>query len=153
MSGIKTISKNRKARHDFFIEETYETGLVLKGTEVKSLRNGRVNLKDSFARIQNGEVYLHNLHIGEYENGNQFNHEPLRNRKLLLNKKEISKLLGLTQQQGYSLVPLSMYFKNGKAKLELAVAKGKKKYDKRESLKKKDAQREIEKNFREKQKI
>jgi SsrA-binding protein len=140
----KVIAQNRKANHDFFIEETYESGLVLKGTEIKSIRAGRVNLKDAFARIHNGEVFIHNMHISPYEQGNRFNHDPLRNRKLLLHRKEISKLIGLTQQQGYSLVPLKMYIKNGVAKLLIGLGKGKKKYDKRDDLKQKQAKRDIE---------
>jgi SsrA-binding protein len=151
--GIKVVAQNKKARHDFHIEETYETGLVLTGTEIKSIRAGKANLKDSFARIQNGEIFLHNMHISPYEQGNRYNHDPLRTRKLLMNRKEISKLLGFLKEKGYSLVPLRMYLKEGYAKLELALAKGKKLYDKRETLKKKDAQREIERGFRERQKV
>ncbi|WP_027964306.1 SsrA-binding protein SmpB [Halalkalibacillus halophilus] len=138
------IATNRKASHDFFIEETFEAGLVLKGTEIKSIRAGRVNLKDSFARISKGEVYVHNLHIAEYVQGNQFNHEPTRARKLLLHKKEINQLIGATQQKGYSLIPLKMYIKNGVAKLLIGLGKGKKKYDKREDLKQKAIKREVE---------
>jgi SsrA-binding protein len=151
--GIKVVAQNKKARHDYHIEETFETGLVLTGTEIKSIRTGKANLKESFARIQNGEVFLHNMHVSPYEQGNQFNHEPLRTRKLLMNRKEINKLIGITKEKGYSLVPLSMYLKRGFAKLELALARGKKNYDKRETLKKKDAQREIERGFRENQKV
>ena len=151
--GIKIVAQNKKARHDYHIEDTYETGIVLTGTEIKSIRAGKANLKDSFARIKDGEVFIHNMHISPYEQGNRFNHDPLRTRKLLLNRKEISKLIGLTKEKGYSLVPLKMYLKGGFAKLELALAKGKKLYDKRETLKKKDAQREVEKAFRERQKV
>ncbi len=140
----KVIAQNRKASHDYFIEETYEAGIVLKGTEIKSIRNGRVNLKDAFARIHNGEVFLSNMHISPYEQGNRFNHDPLRTRKLLLHKGEINKLIGLTQQQGYSLVPLKMYIKNGVAKILIGLGKGKKKYDKRDDLKQKQAKRDIE---------
>ncbi|WP_102028625.1 SsrA-binding protein SmpB [Salirhabdus sp. Marseille-P4669] len=140
----KVIAQNRKANHDYFIEETYEAGIVLKGTEIKSIRNGRVNLKDAFARIHNGEVFLSNMHISPYEQGNRFNHDPLRTRKLLLHKGEINKLIGLTQQQGYSLVPLKMYIKNGVAKILIGLGKGKKKYDKRDDLKQKQAKRDIE---------
>ncbi|GEL76600.1 SsrA-binding protein SmpB [Tenuibacillus multivorans] len=138
------IATNRKASHDYFIEETYETGMVLKGTEIKSIRAGRVNLKDAFARISKGEAYVHNLHISPYEQGNQFNHDPTRARKLLLHKKEINKLIGQTQQKGYSLVPLKIYIKNGVAKLLIGLGKGKKKYDKREDLKQKAMKREAE---------
>lgn len=151
--GIKVVAQNKKARHDYHIEDTFETGMVLTGTEIKSIRAGKANLKDSFARIQNGEVFLHNMHISPYEQGNRYNHDPLRTRKLLLQRKQISKLIGLTKEQGYSLVPLRMYLKHGFAKLELALAKGKKLYDKRETLKKKDAQREVERAFRERQKV
>jgi SsrA-binding protein len=143
------IAQNKKARHDYFIEETFEAGMVLQGTEIKSMRAGRMNLKDSFARIRNGEVYLHNAHIAEYEQGNRFNHEPTRARKLLLKKKEISQLIGQTQQQGYSLVPLKVYIKNGFAKVLLGVAKGKKNYDKRETLRRQDAKREVDRALKE----
>ncbi|ABO68342.1 tmRNA-binding protein [Geobacillus thermodenitrificans NG80-2] len=149
----KVIAQNKKARHDYFIEETYEAGLVLQGTEIKSIRNGRVNLKDSFAKVEKGEVFLHNMHISPYEQGNRYNHDPLRTRKLLLHRREINKLIGYTKEQGYTLVPLKLYIKNGFAKVELGVAKGKKKYDKREDMKRKEAQREIERAFRERQKI
>ncbi|MGP4077995.1 SsrA-binding protein [Halobacillus alkaliphilus] len=140
----KTIAQNKKARHDFSIEETFEAGIVLQGTEIKSIRNGRVNLKDSFARINNGEVFLHNLHISPYEQGNIYNHDPTRMRKLLLHRKEINQLIGQTQQKGYSLVPLKMYIKNGVAKVLIGLGRGKKKYDKREDLKRKQQKREID---------
>ncbi len=140
----KVIAQNRKANHDYFIEETYEAGIVLQGTEIKSIRAGRVNLKDAFARIHRGEVFLYNMHISPYEQGNRFNHDPLRTRKLLLQRKQINKLIGLTQQQGYSLVPLKIYIKNGFAKVLIGLGKGKKKYDKREDLKQKQAKRDIE---------
>lgn len=143
------IAQNRKASHDFFIEETYEAGIVLSGTEIKSIRAKRVNLKDSFARIDRGEVYLHNLHISPYEQGNRFNHDPTRARKLLLHKKEINKLIGETQQQGYSLIPLKIYIKNGVAKVLIGLGKGKKKYDKREDLKQKQAKRDIDRAVKE----
>lgn len=149
----KLVAQNRKARHDYSVEETYEAGIVLQGTEIKSIRAGRVNLKDSFARVQNGEIFLHNMHISPYEQGNRYNHEPLRTRKLLLHKKEINKLLGATKEQGYSIVPLKLYLKDGFAKVLIGLAKGKKNYDKREDLKKKTAKREIEKAFRERQKM
>lgn len=149
----KIIAQNKKAFHDYAIEERFEAGIVLKGTEIKSIRAGRVNLKDSFARIEKGEVFLYNMHISPYEQGNRYNHDPLRTRKLLLHKSEINKLIGKTKESGYSLIPLKIYIKNGFAKVELALAKGKKKYDKREDLKKKAAQREIERAFRERQKM
>lgn len=141
MSQIKVIAENRKARHDFFIEDTLEAGIVLVGTEVKSLRLGRVNLRDSFARIENGEVFLHGMHISPYEQGNRFNHDPLRPRKLLLHKREIRRLIGKTKEEGYTLVPTRLYFSRGKCKVELALAKGKKLHDKRESIARRDAQR------------
>lgn len=150
--NVKIITDNRKARHDFHIEETYEAGIVLAGTEVKSLRAGRANLKDSYARVDNGEVFLYNAHISPYEQGNRFNHEPLRTRKLLMHKHEIRKLIGSVQEKGLTLVPLKMYFKNGKAKVQLALAKGKKLYDKRDDMAARDAKREMEKAFRERQK-
>lgn len=150
--GIKTITKNRKARHDFFIEETYEAGIVLAGTEVKSIRLGRVNLKDSYADVQNGEVFVHNMHISPYEQGNIFNREPTRSRKLLLHKREINKLIGYTQQKGLTLIPLEIYLKRGLVKVQLAVARGKKQYDKREDIAKRDAKRAVERAFREAQK-
>ena len=143
------IATNRKARHDFFIEETYEAGLVLQGTEIKSIRAGRVNLKDAFARVSNGEVYVHNMHISTYEQGNRYNHEPTRSRKLLLHRSEINKLIGQTQMKGYSLVPLKIYIKNGVAKLLIGLGKGKKKYDKREDLKQKAAKRDVERAMKE----
>lgn len=146
------ISNNKKAYHDYFIEDTLEAGIVLTGTEIKSIREGKVNIKDSFARIQNAEVFLHNMHISPYEQGNRFNHDPLRTRKLLLNRREINKLIGIIKEKGYSLVPTKLYInESGKCKLELGIAKGKKNYDKRETLKQKDAQREIERAFKSKQ--
>lgn len=141
MSEIKVISNNRRARHDYFIEDTIEAGIVLQGTEVKSLRMGKVNLGDSFARVENGEVFLYGMHISPYEQGNRFNHDPLRPRKLLLHKREIRRLLGKTREDGYTLVPTRIYFVRGKAKVELAVAKGKKLYDKRDTTAKRDAAR------------
>lgn len=149
----KVVAQNKKARHDYHVEETFEAGIVLQGTEIKSIRAGRANLKDSFARVQNGELFLHNMHISTYEQGNRYNHDPLRTRKLLLHRKEINKLLGATKEQGYSIVPLKMYLKNGFAKLLIGLAKGKKHYDKRDDIKKKDAKREIERAFRDRQKI
>jgi SsrA-binding protein len=145
--------ENRKARHDYHIEEVYEAGIELKGTEVKSLRAGKANLKDSFALVRNGEVFVHNMHISPYEQGNRFNHEPTRVRKLLLHKHEINKLIGAVQREGLTLVPLKLYFKRGRAKLALALGKGKKLYDKRQDMAERDAKREVEKAFRERQKI
>jgi len=150
---IKIVCENRKARHDYFIEETFEAGILLTGTEVKSLRASRVNLKDSFARIENGEVMLHQVHISPYEQGNRFNHDPLRTRKLLLHRSEINRLTGKMQQQGLTLIPLKIYFTRGLAKIELALAKGKKLYDKREDIAERDAKREVERHLRERQKL
>jgi SsrA-binding protein len=144
----KIICQNRKARHDYHINETYEAGLVLQGSEVKSCRLGRANLKDSYARIKDGEIYLVNTHISPYTYAHQFNHEPLRERKLLFHKREIKKLYGKMRERGLTLVPLKMYFKHGKVKIEMAVAKGKKTHDKREAIKRKDLAREVEKDFR-----
>jgi len=151
--GIKVIAQNKKARHDYFIEETYETGIVLTGTEVKSIRLGKVNLKDSYADIKNGEVFLHNMHISPYEKGNIFNPDPVRSRKLLLHRREINKLIGLVQQKGLTLVPLQVYFSRGKVKILLGVARGKKLYDKRADSAKRTAERDIERAFRESQKL
>jgi SsrA-binding protein len=150
--GIKVIAQNRKARHDYFIEETYEAGIVLTGTEVKSIRQGRVNLKDSYAAVNQGEVYLHNMHISPYEQGNIHNQDPVRDRKLLLNRREINKLIGYVQQRGYSLVPLQVYLTRGLVKIQLAVARGKKLYDKRADIASRDAKRDMERAFRERQK-
>lgn len=146
--SIKIIAENRKARHDYFVIETFEAGIVLKGTEVKSMREGKANLKDSFAMVEGEEVFLHNCHISPYRHGNIYNHDPLRIRKLLLHKSEINKLIGKTVEKGLTLIPLKLYFKGGIAKVELALAKGKKLYDKREDIKKKTAMREIEKAFK-----
>jgi SsrA-binding protein len=143
--GQKVIASNRKARHDYAVLDTYEAGVVLMGTEVKSLRLGRASLVDAFATVDDGEVWLRNLHIPEYVQGTWTNHTPRRTRKLLLHRKEIERLIGKTKESGLSLVPLSMYFKDGKVKVELALAKGKKSYDKRQDLAKRDAQREIAK--------
>lgn len=152
-TGIKIVSENRKARHDYHIHESYEAGIALTGTEVKSLRAGKANLKDSYARIENGELMLHNLHISPYEQGNRFNHEPLRTRKLLMHRYEINKLVGKTQEKGFTLVPLKLYFTRGKAKVQLGLATGKKTYDKRQDIAERDAKREMDRAFREKQKI
>ena len=143
MSDIKLISKNPTAFHNYSIENKLEVGIVLSGTEIKSIRNGKANLKDSYAIIKNNEVYLVGLHISPYEHGNIFNKDPLRDRKLLLNRREINKLIVMTKQKGYSLVPLNMYFKGSLVKIELGVGKGKKLYDKREDIAKKDAERRI----------
>jgi SsrA-binding protein len=148
----KQVAQNKKAYHDYFIEETFEAGIVLQGTEIKSIRAGKVNLKDSYARIQNGEAWLYSMHVSPYEQGNRYNHDPLRPRKLLLHKREINKLLGETKEVGYALVPVKLYLKNGFCKVLLGLAKGKKNYDKREDLKKKEAKREIERVFRDRQK-
>ncbi|MCM3708188.1 MULTISPECIES: SsrA-binding protein SmpB [Bacillaceae] len=149
----KMVAQNKKAYHDYAIEETYEAGIVLQGTEIKSIRAGKVNLKDSYARIQNNELFLFGMHVSPYEQGNRYNHDPLRTRKLLLHRKEISKLIGESKEVGYSIVPLKMYLKNGYAKVLIGLARGKKKYDKREDLKKKEAKREVERAFRERQKM
>lgn len=141
MAPIQVISLNRRARHDYFIEDTIEAGIVLKGTEVKSLRAGKVNIRDSFARVENGEVFLYDLHISPYEQGNRFNHDPLRVRKLLLHKREIRRLIGKTKEEGFTLIPTRLYFSQGKCKVELAIAKGKKLYDKRESIARRHATR------------
>lgn len=146
--SIKNIAQNKKARHDYFIEETYEAGIELFGTEVKSIRQGKVNLKDSYAGIYKGEVYAYNMHISPYEQGNIYNKDPLRTRKLLLNKYEINKLIGYVQQKGYTLIPLSLYFKGSLVKIELAVAKGKQLHDKRQAIAARDAKREMEREFR-----
>lgn len=147
MAGKKILATNKRARHEYFIEETYECGIELKGTEVKSIRQGKVNLSDGFASVDNSEVFLKQVHISPYEQGNIFNVDPLRVRKLLLHKHEIRKLIGATTIKGYSLIPLSLYLKNGKVKVEIALAKGKKLYDKRQDMAKKDAQRRIEREM------
>ena len=147
----KVVATNRKAYHDYFIEEKFEAGIVLKGTEVKSLRDRRVNLQDSYASVKEDEVFLHHCHISPYSHGNIMNHEPLRTRKLLLHRKEINKLLGKTQQQGLTIIPLRIYFsKRGFAKIELGLAKGKKQHDRRESIKTREAGREVERAMKEK---
>lgn len=143
MSDKTIISNNPKARHDYFIEDTLECGIVLVGTEVKSIRNGKVSLKDSYAQIKNEELFIYNLHISPYEKGNIFNKDPLRTRKLLVHKSEIRKLIGMIKQKGITLIPLSIYFDNNHVKVELAIAKGKKLYDKRQDIAKKDAQRRM----------
>ena len=140
----KIVAENRKARHNYHIEDTYEAGMVLKGTEVKSLRDGRANLKDAYARIKNGEVFVHQMHISPYPFAYYNNHEPLRVRKLLLHKAEINRLYGKVNEMGYSLIPLQLYFKGGRAKMKLALARGKRKYDKRESIRRRDEKRELD---------
>lgn len=149
--NIKLIAKNPTAYHNYFIEDKLEAGIVLSGTEIKSIRGGKVNLKDSYAFIKNGEVFIVGMHISPYEHGNIFNKDPLRDRKLLLNRKEINKLIGLTKQKGFSLVPISLYFKGSFVKLELGIGKGKKLYDKRQDIAKKDAQKQIAINLKNKQ--
>ena len=144
MNEQRVIANNPKARHDYFIDDTLECGIALVGTEVKSIRNGKVNLKDSFAMIKDGELYIHNMHISPYEQGNINNKDPMRTRKLLVHKREIQKLIGMIKQKGITLVPLSIYFDRNHVKLELAVARGKKLYDKRQDIAKKDAERRIQ---------
>ena len=146
----KIISKNPTAKHNYEIIDTLECGIVLTGTEIKSIRNGKVNLKDSYAMIKNGELYIFNLHISPYEFGNIYNKDPLRDRKLLVNKREINKLVGLIKQKGYSLVPISMYFKGNFVKIELGIGKGKKLYDKRRDIAKKDADLKIQRALKNK---
>lgn len=148
MSGKKIICVNKKASHSYFIEDKFEAGLVLQGTEVKALRNGRANLKESYAKVTNGEVFLHQCHISPYTHGNRQNHDPIRPRKLLLHKQEIRKLIGKVTERGYTLVPIRLYFSRGKAKLEFGLGKGKKLHDKRHSLKEKDAKREMQRVFK-----
>jgi SsrA-binding protein len=145
----KVITENRKARHDYFIEDTFEAGMVLVGTEVKSLRLGHANLKDSYAKISNGEVFAHQVHISAYPFAHYDNHDPLRPRKLLLKNHEIKRLYGKVNEKGYSLVPLNIYFRDGKAKMTLALAKGKRKYDKRETIRRRDEKRDLERQKKE----
>jgi SsrA-binding protein len=147
-SGGKVISENRKAFHEYFIVEKIETGIALTGTEIKSIRMRQLNLKDSFGRIENGELWLYNMHISPYTHGNRFNHEPLRPRKLLLHKREIMRLMGKTREKGYSIVPLKMYWAGDWAKIELGLVKGKKEYDKRDAIKERDTKREIDRAMR-----
>ena len=141
--AMKLVANNKKAYHDYFIEEKYEAGIVLHGTEVKSMRMGKCSIKESFIRIENGEIFAYGMHVSPYEKGNIFNKDPLRTKKLLLHKKEINKLMGKIAEKGYTLVPLQVYFKDGRAKVEIGLAKGKKLYDKREDIAKKDAERRI----------
>lgn len=144
----KLIANNKKAYHDFFIDETYECGIALHGTEVRSMRMGKCSIKASFVRIEDGEVFVYGMHVSPYEKGNIFNKDPLRVKKLLLHKYEINKLLGKIKEKGYTLVPLQVYFKDGKVKVEIGLARGKKLYDKREAIAKKDQRREAEKEFK-----
>ena len=150
MDGIKIICQNKKARHNFSLEDFMEAGIVLKGTEVKSLRDGKANLVDSYAVLEGSEIWLLHFHIDPYAPASQFSHHPMRKRKLLLHKKEIAKLIGKTKEKGFTLVPTKVYFKDGKAKVELALARAKKLHDKRDSLKKREAQREIDKAMKSK---
>ncbi len=144
----KLIANNKKAFHDYFIDETYEAGIALHGTEVKSMRMGKCSIKEAFIRIENGEVFVYGMHVSPYEKGNIFNKDPLRVKKLLMHKYEINKLLGKIKEKGYTLVPLQVYFKEGKVKVEVGLARGKKLYDKREDIAKKDQRREAEKEFK-----
>ena len=151
MAERKLIYNNKKARHDYFIEEEYETGIVLTGTEIKSIRAGGVSLRDSFAKVENSEVFVYNMHISPYEKGNRFNTDPMRPKKLLLHKKEIRKLIGYISRDGLTLVPLDVYLdRRGRAKMTLAVARGKKLYDKREDLAKRDAERDMDRRVKNK---
>ena len=147
-NSTKTIAQNKKAFHDYFVLEQYETGIELSGTEVKSIRQGRVNLKDSFCSIDKGEIFVYGMHISPYEKGNIFNKDPLRKRKLLMHKKEILRLFGTVKQEGYSLIPLSLYFKGPRVKMNLGLCKGKKLYDKRADIAKKEANREMERHLK-----
>ena len=145
----KVLAQNKKANHDYFIEETIEAGMVLTGTEIKSVRASKVQLKDSYVRVYQGEAWICNMHISPFEQGNRFNHDPLRERKLLLHKKQIGELVGSVKRDGYTIVPLKMYIKDGYAKLLIGMAKGKKDYDKRDDMRKKEAKREVERAFKE----
>ena len=145
----KTLAENRKARHDYFVDEAMEAGIALVGTEVKSIRNGRVNLKDFYADINNGDIFINNMHISPYEQGNIFNVDPLRKRKLLLHKSEIQRLIGIVQQQGVALIPLSLYLKNERVKVNLGVCRGKKNYDKRDTMLEKAHKREMDRQLKE----
>lgn len=150
MEKLKPISRNRKAYHDYHIDETYEVGIVLKGTEVKSVRGAKVNLRDSYARVEGGELYLFNMHISPYDPGNRFNHDPRRTRKLLAHKAEIGRLAGKVQEKGYTLIPLKVYLKRGLVKVELGLGRGKKLYDKRRAIAERDQRREMERDLKEK---
>lgn len=147
-NGIKVVAENRKAWHDFFIDETFEAGVALTGTEVKSLRAGKANLRDSYAVVEKEELFLYNMHISPYEQGNRFNHDPLRTRKLLMHRSEIRRLSSRVREKGFTLVALRLYFKRGKAKVELGLARGKKLYDKRAQIAERDARRDTERELR-----
>jgi SsrA-binding protein len=147
--AAKVVASNRRAFHDYFIDDRLEAGLVLSGTEIKSIREGRVNLREGYVRIADGEAWLVNVHIAPYEHGNRYNHEPTRDRKLLLHRSEIDSLVGRVRQRGYTIVPLQLYLKRGRAKVELGLARGKKQYDKRAAIAERDAHREIERHLRE----
>ena len=149
MASLKTIAQNKKARHDYFIEETYEAGIELFGTEVKSIRQGRVNLKDSWCSIDKGEIFVNGMHISPYEQGNIFNRDPMRVRKLLMHKKEITRLYGIVKQTGYSLIPISLYFKDSRVKVQVGLCKGKKLYDKRQSDADRESRRDIDRIMKE----
>ena len=149
MASLKTIAQNKKARHDYFIEESYEAGIELFGTEVKSIRQGRVNLKDSWCSIDKGEIFVNGMHISPYEQGNIFNRDPMRVRKLLMHKKEINRLFGVVKQMGYSLIPISLYFKDSRVKVQVGLCEGKKLYDKREDMAKRAAKRDMERAMKE----
>lgn len=151
-TGIKVIAQNRKAFHDYFVDERYECGIALFGTEVKSIRQGRVNLKESWAQIRHGEVWVEGMHISPYEQGNQFNRDPLRSKKLLMHKSEIRKLGSDVDRQGYTLIPLEIYLKEGRVKLQLGLCKGKQTHDKRDAMAKRDSDREIQRALRDRQK-
>ena len=151
-TGIKVVAQNKKARYDYEILSTYEAGLVLTGTEIKSIRQGRVQLKDGYGKIEQSEAYLHEMYIAHYSNAGPFNHEPTRPRKLLLHKREIQRLYGKTQEKGLALIPLRLYLKHGKAKVEMGLGRGKRKYEKREAIKRQDARREIQKALRHREK-
>ena len=146
--GVKPVAQNRRARHDFFVEESVECGIALHGTEVKSIRQGKVNLKESYAQIRDNEVLVQSMHISPYEQGNIFNKDPMRVRRLLAHKREIMRLYGHVKQEGYSLIPISLYFKNSKVKVQVGLCRGKKLYDKRQDIAKKDQKREAERDFR-----
>ncbi len=149
MSDTKTIAQNKKARHDYFVEESFEAGIELCGTEVKSIRQGRVNLKDSWCSVDKGELFVNGMHISPFEQGNIFNRDPMRVRKLLMHKKEINRLFGIVKQTGYSLIPLSLYFKGSRVKVQVGLCKGKKLYDKREDMAKRAAKRDMERAIKE----
>ena len=149
MASLKTVAQNKKAHHDYFIEETYEAGIELFGTEVKSIRQGRVNLKDSWCSIDKGEIFVNGMHISPYEQGNIFNRDPMRVRRLLMHKKEINRLFGIVKQTGYSLIPISLYFKDSRVKLQVGLCRGKKLYDKREDMARRTAKRDIERALKE----